>query len=163
MAYAVANRLRVILQNAQRARLISALKSCGQNVSLYMPVLIDGAENVTIGDDVGIAPFGHMWGDGGIRIGNRVMIGSHCAVSSLTHDYGEENMKNTLLRTEVVIEDDVWIGGHCVIMRGITIGKGAVVGAGSVVTKDVEPYAIVVGVPAKLLKYRPVEETLEHD
>lgn len=159
MAYAVANRLRVILQNAERARLIRTLKSCGKNPSLYMPVVIEGAENVVIGDDVAMAPFVHIWGQGGIRIGNRVMIGSHCAISTLTHDYRERNMKNTLLSTEILIEDDVWIGGHCVIMRGITVGKGAVVGGGSVVTKNVEPYAIVIGAPAKLLRYRPVEET----
>lgn len=58
----------------------------------------------------------------------------------------------------VVIGNDVWIGGRAIIMRGVTIGDGAIVAAGAVVTKDVEPYAIVGGVPAKLIKYRFGEE-----
>ncbi|MFM6860620.1 MAG: DapH/DapD/GlmU-related protein [Dolichospermum sp.] len=52
------------------------------------------------------------------------------------------------------MEDDVWIGSGCQILDGITIGKGAIIGAGSVVTKDVEPYSVVAGVPSKLIKRR---------
>lgn len=55
---------------------------------------------------------------------------------------------------DIVVCDDVWIGSNAIIMSGVCIGQGAVVGAGAVVTKDVPPYAIVVGVPAKILKYR---------
>ena len=54
----------------------------------------------------------------------------------------------------IVIEDDVWIGSGCKILDGITIGKGSVIGAGTVCTKDVEPYSVIVGVPGKLLKRR---------
>ena len=54
----------------------------------------------------------------------------------------------------IIVEDDVWIGSNCVILSGVKIGKGSIVGAGSVVTKDVEPYSIVGGSPAKLIKYR---------
>jgi acetyltransferase-like isoleucine patch superfamily enzyme len=56
----------------------------------------------------------------------------------------------------VVIGNDVWIGTHAVIMPGITIGDGAVVGAGSIVTKDVPPLAVVVGTPARILRQRPI-------
>ncbi len=55
---------------------------------------------------------------------------------------------------DIVIEDDVWIGTHTIILTDVTIHKGAIIGAGAVVTKDVEPYAIVGGVPAKLIRYR---------
>ena len=54
----------------------------------------------------------------------------------------------------VVIGDDVWIGGNCMIMAGVTIGEGAVIAGGAVVTKDVEPYSIVGGIPARLIRYR---------
>ncbi len=54
----------------------------------------------------------------------------------------------------VIIEDDVWIGTNAIILPGVTIGQGAVIGAGAVVTKDVSPYAIVAGVPARLIRYR---------
>jgi maltose O-acetyltransferase len=54
----------------------------------------------------------------------------------------------------VIIEDDVWIGARVIILPGVKIGKGSIVGAGAVVTKDVEPYSIVAGVPAKLIRKR---------
>ena len=82
------------------------------------------------------------------------MIGSHTAITSLTHDHGRERMQDTLIKREVVIEDDVWIGTHAIIMPGVTVGRGAVVGAGCVVTKDVAPYSVVVGIPGELLKMR---------
>ena len=59
----------------------------------------------------------------------------------------------------VRIEDDVWIGARAIILAGITIGKGAIIGAGAVVTKDVSPYAICVGNPARVIKYRNDEKT----
>lgn len=61
----------------------------------------------------------------------------------------------------VIIENDVWIGINCIVMGGITIGNGAIVAAGSVVTKDVPPYSIVTGVPAKVIKYRFSEDIIK--
>ena len=127
-----------------------------------MPVIIDGPENVEIGAGVGISPFVHIWGAGGVKIGNGVMIGSHSAITSLTHDHTAAVMNQTLVRRPVVIEDNVWIGAHSIIMPGIIIGEGAVVGAGSVVTKNVEPFSIVVGSPARLLKYRELGQGESH-
>ncbi|MEH7581800.1 DapH/DapD/GlmU-related protein, partial [Priestia megaterium] len=57
-------------------------------------------------------------------------------------------------REPVIIEDRVWIGARCIILPGVTIGKGATVGAGAVVTKDVPPYTVVAGNPAKVVKYK---------
>ena len=144
IVYSLANRLVVIVQNAQRTSLISRFKSCGENVSLYMPVCIDGAENVEVGNNVGIAPFVHMWGGGGIKIGNGVMIGAHTAITSQGHDYTKECAFGTLSKNPVVIEESAMIGTHCIILPGVTIGKGAVVGAGSVITTNVKPHTIVV-------------------
>ena len=58
------------------------------------------------------------------------------------------------MNPRVVIEDDVWLGAHCVVMPGVKVGRGAVVGAGAVVTKDVEPYAVALGVPARVERKR---------
>lgn len=109
-----------------------------------MPIRIDGAENVELGDDVAIGPFVHMWGLGGIKIGNRVMIGAHSAITSEGHDFYKDFMHGTHIQRQVVIEDDAAIGAHCAILPGVTIGKGALVGAGSVVTVNVKPYSIMV-------------------
>jgi acetyltransferase-like isoleucine patch superfamily enzyme len=138
------NRVQVLLQDGQCAHVLSSLKSCGQNVRLSMPASIFNAENIQVGDDVNIAPYVHMWGLGGIRIGSRVMIGSHVEIASTGHDFYKRTMKGTRLRRQVIIEDDVWISSHCVILLGVTIGEGALVGAGSVVTTNVKPYSVVV-------------------
>jgi virginiamycin A acetyltransferase len=71
---------------------------------------------------------------------------------SLLNMTGDEGYKEP--KAYPVIGNDVWIGSHSIILRGIEIGNGAIIGAGSVVTKDVPPYAIFAGVPAKLIKYR---------
>ena len=144
LVYPLANRVQVILQDGQRAYLISRLKSCGQNVNFAMPASIFNAEKVEIGDDVIVAPFVHMWGLGGIKIGSRVMIGSHVEIASTGHDPYKRSMYGTNLRRQVIIEDGVWISSHCVILPGVTIGEGALVGAGSVVTTNVKPYSVVV-------------------
>lgn len=93
-------------------------------------------------------------------------ISTHCfTYHKLKDDYfGEIQVPETNLikyntTRPVIIQNDVWIGRNAVIMDGVTIGTGAVVGSAAVVTKDVPPYAIVVGVPAKIIRYRFDENT----
>lgn len=137
---------------------LKGFKACGQVVSVRQPVCFEGIEYIEVGDQVSIAAFVHIWGYGGVKIGSRVMIASHCAISTITHDHTKKEMHKTIVSKPVVIEDDVWIGAHAVIMPGVTIKKGAVVGAGSVVVNDVEENAIVVGVPARVVKIRTIDE-----
>lgn len=92
-------------------------------------------------------------GRGGITIGDDVMIGPHTAIYSSGHDFTQPGRPMTSLDhiiAPVVIKDDVWIGAHVCIPGGVTIGQGAIVAAGAVVTKDVEEYTIVSGVPARV-------------
>lgn len=97
-------------------------------------------------------------------IANNVSIGQgehnleHISTSSLFYS----NPWNTLTSKDCVIESDVWIGVDAVILRGVRVGVGAVVAANAVVTKDVEPYAIVAGVPARLIRYRFPENHQKH-
>ena len=88
-----------------------------------------------------------------IRIGNNVMIGPNVDIYTATHgnDYRKRREGYTIGR-EVVIGDDVWIGGKCVILPGVTIGPRSIIGAGSVVTKDVEADTFVAGNPAIMKK-----------
>ncbi|MDF2553869.1 MAG: hexapeptide repeat-containing transferase [Chryseobacterium sp.] len=130
-------------------------KQFGNNNYIDFPVKIHGQENISIGNNCSINSFVHIWGSGGVNIGNDVLIASHVSITSLTHEYTEDSIRYApIVSKPVILEDDVWIGTGAIILPGIKIGKSAVVGAGSVVTKDVPDYAIVVGNPAKILKMR---------
>lgn len=101
----------------------------------------------------------HVFLQGLIKIGNYVMIAPYVTIHSSTHIYSEDTAQPMVLNglTEdklVTIEDDVWIGRNVVILPGITIGRGSIIGANSVVTKNIEEYSIYGGVPAKLIKKR---------
>jgi len=132
----------------------SRLKSYGKAVDIQLPVVIKNPYNVEIGNNVSIASFVHIWGGGSVKIGNNVLIASHVAIVSETHDYDSTNIYSTHKIAPVLIESNTWIGSHAVILPGVTIGEGAVIGAGSIVTKNVEPFSIVAGIPAKLVKKR---------
>ena len=129
---------------------------CGKNVKLYHPVIFYGAEALDMGDDTSVAPYVHIWCGGRVVIGARCMIGSHAAITSLTHDYNLPEMWKTIIAEPVTIGDDVWVGSHAVILQGVSIGNGAVIGAGSVVSKDVPENSIVYGSPASVRGYRQI-------
>lgn len=96
---------------------------------------------------------------GPVKIGNDIMFAQNITVSGLNHGYEDISTPISLQPTStapISIEDEVWIGANSVIVAGVTVGKHSVVAAGSVVTRDVPPYSIVAGNPAKLLKqYNP--------
>ncbi|MEZ8062851.1 MULTISPECIES: acyltransferase [Vibrio] len=96
-------------------------------------------------------------------IGSNVMIAPNVSILSSTHSYDRLDIpmvdQEDTFGLPPVIKDDVWIGRNVVIKHGVTIGKGAIVGACSLVTKDVPEFAIVGGVPAKIIKYRNAQET----
>jgi acetyltransferase-like isoleucine patch superfamily enzyme len=93
-----------------------------------------------------------------ITIGSQVSIGANSYIASNNHAYFTRDLPiqaQGFVGAPVVIEDDVWIGCHVVILPGVTIGRGAIVGAGSIVTRDVPPYEVWAGNPARKLKNRP--------
>lgn len=92
---------------------------------------------------------------GPVEIGNNVMMAQHVVISGLNHGYADIDVPPSdqpVVTSKITVCDDVWIGANSVITAGVRIGKHAVVGGGSVVTKDVPDYAIVAGNPAKLIK-----------
>jgi acetyltransferase-like isoleucine patch superfamily enzyme len=92
---------------------------------------------------------------GPVEIGNNVMMAQHVVISGLNHGYADIDIPPSdqpVVTSKITVCDDVWIGANSVITAGVRIGKHAVVGGGSVVTKDVPDYAIVAGNPAKVIK-----------
>ncbi len=93
----------------------------------------------------------------------KISIGDHCfiarksAILTADHIFADKNKlisEQGTVEADVIIEDDVWIGYDAKILKGITVGKGSVVGAGSIVTKDVPPFSVVAGIPARIMKTR---------
>ena len=96
-------------------------------------------------------------GASNILIGNNVLIGPRVNIIGYSHDFTDKNIpikEQKCISKDINIMDDVWIGSQCTIMPGITIGKGAIIGAGSIVTKDIEPYTVNFGNPCKKVKNR---------
>jgi acetyltransferase-like isoleucine patch superfamily enzyme len=91
-----------------------------------------------------------------LHIGRRVRIGPHCYFTDADHGTapGASVQSQPMRRAPLIVEDEAWIGAHVVVLAGVRIGRGAVIGAGSVVTRDVPDMAVVAGVPAKLLRDR---------
>lgn len=96
----------------------------------------------------------------GIEIGRNVDTATNVMIWSLHHDYNDANF--CVKGGKVIIEDYVWLGSRCMILPGVTIGEGAVVAAGAVVCKDVEPYTVVGGVPAKVIARRDKKDYKYH-
>lgn len=114
-------------------------------------------EGMRIGDHSNIGPMSYIGCSGFIDIGNHVMISPRVSIYAENHNFADPHttMKSQgVTRSFVKIEDDCWIASHAVILAGVTIGRGSIVAAGSVVTKDVPPYSIVAGSPAKVISNR---------
>ena len=148
------------------------LRGCGSNVRFSALTSDFTYRNLTIGNDVYIGPHAlFLCTESQIFIGNKVLFGPHVTIIGGDHRITDVGRfiydvldKHPEDDQDVHIEDDVWIGTNTTLLKGVTVGRGAVVAAGALVTKDVPPYAIVGGVPAKVLKYRFTPEQIqEHE
>jgi acetyltransferase-like isoleucine patch superfamily enzyme len=117
--------------------------------------------SITMGDRVSINPYCVIYGHGGVTIGNDVMIATGCIIIPANHNISDlkRPMNGQGLTTRgIVIEDDVWLAARVTVLDGVRIGRGAVIGAGAVVTKNVPSYAIAAGVPARVVGSRHESE-----
>jgi maltose O-acetyltransferase len=131
-------------------------RACGQRVNVEQGADFYTGWEIEIGDHstLGIGcmvPYD-------LKVGRDVMMGPHVIIVGDSHQFDSRELPMRLQGFRryppVRIEDDVWIGARAIILPGLTIGQGAIIGAGAVVTKDVPPYAICAGNPARVIKYR---------
>lgn len=136
------------------------LKPCCSQLKTYWiheGVTIHWPANVSIGETTSLNEFVFINGYGSVKIGRDVAIGSGAKIFAAEHGIEGGSVApfhQPIEPMEVVIKDGAYIGLNAVILGGVTIGEGAVIGAGSVVTRNVPDYAIVAGVPAVVLRYR---------
>ena len=133
------------------------LKSCGKGLLMKSMTTIKFPERVSIGNHVGISEYTLLDGDGGITIGDFTRIASHVSIIAFSHNFMDRNVPVKLqgkISKGITIGEDCWIGTGVRILDGVVVGKGAVIGAGSVVTKNIPPYSIAVGIPAHVIKER---------
>lgn len=135
--------------NKIKSNSIGLIQPCIFNI--YAP-----NSKIIIGDNVGISG-STICATTSVTIGNNVLIGSGCLISDTdSHPIDWEDRlydRNEKTRKDpIVIEDNVFIGARSIILKGVTVGEGAVIGAGPVVSKDVPPYTVVAGNPARVVK-----------
>lgn len=126
-------------------------KEIDETFRMFPPFYTDCGKNITVGKNVFINTGCRFQDQGGIRIGDHVLIGHNVVLATLNHDFAPYN-RATMHPAPIHIEDRVWIGANATVVPGVTIGENSIVAAGAVVTKDVPPNTIVGGVPAKVLK-----------
>ena len=132
----------------------------GKKSNVHPTVIFRLGERITIGEGCLINHNNVLQagkGVGKIIIGNYVHTGVNVMMLAFNHGFDDldiPTIKQDYYDADIVIEDDVWIGGGSIILAGVTVGKGSIIAAGAVVNKDVPPYSIVGGVPAKVIKYR---------
>lgn len=173
-----------LTQTYRRLKLSLSGASLGQNVLLHSGVTVrrgiansrpgtvairDGAKltegvlldawggKIEVGKNTFIGPYSVIYGHGGVTVGDNCLIAEHCSIHSANHTISD---KETLIRSQpdilnkTTIGNDVWIAAGARILAGVTVGDGCVVGAGAVVTKDLEPYSVAYGVPARKVRDR---------
>ncbi len=114
-------------------------------------------EGAVLGDNVYIGPHCILGAGGFLCIGNNVTLGAHVDLLAENHRFDDVNRpinQQGVTRRGITIEDDCWIGNRVIVLDGVTIGRGSVIGAGAVVTKDVPPYSVAAGNPARVLRQR---------
>lgn len=131
---------------------------CGKNVNVERLAYFGDGQGIFIGDNSGIGVNCKVQPP--VKIGNDVMMGEDVIIITNTHKFDDCSIPMRIQGSEtlpVIIEDNVWIGSRAIILPGVKIGKGSIIGAGAVVTKDIPEYSIVGGVPAKLIRSRKIE------
>jgi len=140
----------------KRIMLKKVFKKIGYNVNVRPYLKFVSGKNISLGNNSGIGERSFLQDFAEIKIGDNVLIGDQVTILTVNHG----TKRDQLIRSQqneynqVIIGNDVWLGTKSIILPGVNIGNGAVIAAGAVVTKNVPEYALVGGVPARIIKYR---------
>ena len=150
----------------------STLGYCGDNVTLTPPLVINNPKNVFLYGDNGLSNANIMTTNArfimkphsGAAEGLRVSTGNHAMILGRFYRTITEAEKPKGLDKDVVVESDVWIGRNVTLLSGVTLGRGATIAAGAVVNRDIPPYCLAGGVPARFIKFKwSIDEILYHE
>ena len=143
------------------------ISTFGKNSQIYLrkQVILDRGVDlraldrgyIELGESTYVGPYTCLAGPGPIEIGKSCLIGSHSGIYGNNHNFADPKhniVEQGITCKGITIEDDCWLGTGVKVLDGVTIGQGSVIGAGSVVTKDIPPYSVAVGVPAKVISQR---------
>lgn len=154
--------------------MLSLFKSHGKNILFYPTNSFIFYKNIILGSDIAIGPRATLVASlSNIFIGDNVLFGPNVTIIAGNHSshiigklLSDYKISDKLEQDDrsVIIENDVWVGANVTILNGVTIGRGSIIAAGSVVIKNVKPYSIVGGVPAKFIKHRwSLEQIIKHE
>ncbi len=150
------NRYFKIIRPIRSAIAKSCLDNAGREVNIEQGANFGNGDGISIGDYSGIGVDCSVRGP--LLIGNNVMMGPEVIIITANHGFERIDIpmmvQGSSPRKKVIIGNDVWIGTRAIILPGITIGNGVIIGAGSIVTKDIPDYAIAAGNPARIVRYR---------
>jgi acetyltransferase-like isoleucine patch superfamily enzyme len=138
-------------QHYRREKLGKELRFCGARTWISPDARIWGTDRVTLEDDVAIHAFTHIFGGGGVHIGARTQISANCSIAAITHS-DQIASRHTGIEVPVTIEEDCWLGTGAIVLPGVRIGRGSIIGAGAVVTKDIPPLSVATGIPARVTR-----------
>lgn len=152
-----------IFKSYKREQIAKKCKIIGVNSDIAYPYNIAGAQNIYIGSNVHIGSNSTIFSTlANLHIHDHVITGPNIKIFTGDHmsipgkyiTQVSDEMKDESYDQDVIIESDCWLGAGCIILKGVTIGRGSIISAGAIVLKNVEPYSIVAGIPGKVIKKR---------
>ncbi len=140
---------------SRRATLGAVMLSIGSNVNIEKGVRAHSPKLISLGSNSGLGI--NCFVDGKVEIGSNVMMGPDCKLLGINHNFASKDqdiISQGISVGKIVIGNNVWLGANVIVLSGVRIGDGAVIGAGSVVARDLPPMSISVGNPATVKKFR---------
>ncbi len=160
----IGDRVRIAHCSVLRANSISGI-TLGNDAYIQDFCLLNANEgSILIDERSWLGAGSHIYGNGHVAIGQDVLIAAQVIINTVSHNHGNVGQPindQGINVDQVIIEDDVWIGAGVRIMQGVTIGKGAIIGANSLVNRDIPPYSIAYGSPARVASSRLSDSVME--